>query len=331
MAQDSWPQPGRNSGQVTILEHEALLGDAIPSGVLTGGLARPAGGATSAVIVAAMTALLRGVRYLNDADATVAIPANNFPGTTRLDRVVVRLTKGTGAAALAYSLGTPTSGTPLLPALVDDAVNFDLPVSHHTMVAAQIPTSVTDDRVFVLGSTTSPAAQPPVGPIRAGHRWYQSDTGVTVRWTGTAWVRVSPLESISGRFGTVQLPGGAGQSGAVRDAAQQWDGFDPGDGSGVILPVDGTYLVAVRARVDLPAGATDAALQTHLVGGGTQLARVTSGGTASITFEIPGAAGQQVQWLFSGDSTATGATATSGPKLVGDNYTESGFTIRRVA
>lgn len=321
MAEDSWPQPGRNSGQVTILEHESLLGDIVSSGVLSGGLARPAGGALSAVIVPAMTAFLQGVRYLNDSDNIVTIPPNNFPGTTRLDRVVVRLTKGTGVAKLTYLLGTPTQGTPQLPAPANDGTNFDLPVSHHTMVAAQIPTLVGDDRIMVTGSSSSPSNQAPLAPVRVGHLWQQLDTGNRLKWAGTSWIRDDPKESAAVRFG-----------GATGNTSTGAPGYEVFLGLGDQVPADGMVTAPAGITI-LTAGTYTCSLRCGLTGPGTVLMKVNGGpgfvvrggaggGTASIFAE---------RWFGAGDVIAFRLVADPTVQVRGDNFAESGFNIRRVA
>lgn len=185
MAEDSYPQPGRNAGALTVLEHEALASLWAPSGVVSpGDLAVSTSATQSQVLVSPGQALVRGIRYT--ASSQVAVPVTpNTSGSTRMDRVVLRLAVQTGVVAATAIAGIPGGGGP--PALANDPTNFDIPLSRFPVMSGQLPSASQDERLFLGGEcTASDSSDPPLYP-RIGHRWSQIDTGYSLRWNGSAW------------------------------------------------------------------------------------------------------------------------------------------------
>lgn len=169
---------------VTILDHQAMAGLWAPSGVVEPtGLVLSTSTTQSQVTVSPGSALIQGERYVASGQVAVAVGVN-ASGLTRIDRVVLRLTKATGVAAMTVIPGTPGGGEP---GLVNNVTFYDLPIGKYTVQPGQLPTSPVDERRWVGGETTaSSSANPPLN-TRAGHHWFQSDTGFTLDWNGSAW------------------------------------------------------------------------------------------------------------------------------------------------
>lgn len=321
MAQDSWPQSGRNGGSVTVPEHEQIASGWSASGVLTGDRTRLTG-STSTITVPAMTAILQGVFYSNTADVTVNVPANNSPGTVRVDRIVLELTKSSGSIVAACSPGVPVSGTPAPPPLVSDGTKFELPLSTHAVIAAQLPSSCIDDRRFVGGdSTTSGSDHPPLPPVRVGHRWYQSDTGFTKVWDN-GWQQLGRGPAISVRFGSTASTSAAKLI-TVPFAVEVVDGFDfPASGAASLaIPETGRYSISGGAVIS---GGTGGAFIVRRGSVNALIGRSggSGSGTAPLSRELSMAAGDAIS--FAADLTAFAT-------VKGDNFAESGVTIRRVS
>lgn len=118
MASESYPNASHNSGAVTTAEWEQLAA----AGVGTGLVGSP--GDTAVVyadssgrqvkIRSGKRAVVRGAAwYSGSTDITVPIAANTS-GATRIDRVVLRLTKASGEVTEEVVTGTPGAGAPAL-------------------------------------------------------------------------------------------------------------------------------------------------------------------------------------------------------------------------
>lgn len=319
MAQDSWPQPGRNGGAVTVQEHEAIASGWSASGVLTGDRTRLTG-STSTITVPATTAILQGVYYSNSADLIVNVPANNSPGTVRVDRIVLELTKSSGSIVAVCSPGVPVSGTPAPPLLVNDGTRFQLPLSTHAVVAAQLPSSCIDDRRFVGGdSTTSGSDHPPLAPVRTGHVWYQADTGFTKLWDN-GWQQLGRGPAISVRFGT-QGPLGGPSFRASGFAVESSVGFPTVRTSDFSIPETGQYTVMGSVRVS---GGSLA----FIVRVNNNNALIGRHGDGTLAESVPLV---RELTLRAGDSMSFFTDAGANAIVTGDNFAESGVTIRRVS
>lgn len=98
----------------------------------------------SNVVIAPGGALVDGKYYDNTDNITVPIPAS-APGTTRYDRIVVRVTWANFTALVARIEGV-NSGTPSIPALTQTRGNvFDIPLAR-VLVNATGTITLTDER-----------------------------------------------------------------------------------------------------------------------------------------------------------------------------------------
>ncbi len=327
MAEDSYPQPARNAGQVTTLEYQTMASGYGPSGVLTGS-APLVNSQTATIQLPPMTAVLQGTFYSNSSTLSVAVPQNNTDGTTRIDALVVRLTKATGLAAATVVTGTPAAN-PAPPTLLNSAATFDLPLAYYQVPAGQLPTQVVDCRQLIGANVSaSPLAYPPPLP-RPGSRWLQTDTSWQQVWTGAGWVQDGgPAPSSGGRFGGV-VAGSAASSG-IPLVVESGSGLIPGPSTTSPLTVapgaGGRWRAAARIRFSggAASGSSAAWLITSADGIPMYLRAVTGGSTVTAYAET------EVD-LSDGDRLAFAVTLAAGVAISGDNSSESGFTFRRVA
>jgi hypothetical protein len=99
-------------------------------------------------VIADGVILIRGQLWRCDAPVNTPIPAAS--AQNRIDRLVIRLTRGAGTSATvvapAVITGTP-SGTPTIPALTQTPTGiWEYPVSHWTATSAGALTGLVDDR-----------------------------------------------------------------------------------------------------------------------------------------------------------------------------------------
>lgn len=242
MAEDSYPAPARNEGIVTVVESQELLGLLAGVGVIGGGdLLVTTSTSQSQVNVAAGTALLMGTRYTNSASLPVSVPVNTS-GSTRIDRIVLRLTTATGAVNATVIPGTPGSGAP---GVLNSATYFDLPLARYTVLSGQLPTAPVDERRWLGGdSTISASSNPPVGNIRIGHTWSQPDTGNMLTWDGSVW-DLNPGNVLTTAYVTSDVS--ASSSYVTILALSQVESHGGGSVSGysMMAPVAGLYRVNV--------------------------------------------------------------------------------------
>jgi hypothetical protein len=128
-------------------------------------------------VLADGNALIKGQLWRCDASVSVPIPAAS--AQNRIDRLVLRLTRGAATAATVIVptvvTGTP-SGSPVIPPLVQTTSGiWDYPVSHWTATSAGALTTLVDDRRLTndswhdmrpltnnfIGSITTPVHAPP--------------------------------------------------------------------------------------------------------------------------------------------------------------------------
>lgn len=220
MAEDSWPASGRAGGAVTVVEHQLLAGNWAGCGVVgASDLSVSTSAAQSQVLISTGTGAMQGTVYTNNQQLALAVPSNNS-GSTRVDRAVIRLNKATGAANAFVIQGTPGAGAP---GTSNDNSYFDLPLARYTVVSGQLPTAPVDERRFLGGdSTASASGNPPVGAIRTGHRWYQTDTATDYLWNGASWVAAVP---------TLPTPTQTNLSGYRKSATGHATGTTQTDGS----------------------------------------------------------------------------------------------------
>ncbi|MBF9135332.1 hypothetical protein I0C86_41515 [Plantactinospora sp. S1510] len=196
MASNSYPRPDYNGGEVTELLYERLVGPQAVDGVI-GHPGDPAavfadGSGTRTVKVRAdKRALLRGFAYESgSSDIPIELPANTS-GTTRVDLIVLRLTRSTWRIQEAYVQGTPGAGAPNGTYNTGDTGVYDLPLAEVTVAhnATTLAASTVTPVAWTVGvdgqirctSTTMP-------PHEVGRRVWQTDTARGLISSGSSWL-----------------------------------------------------------------------------------------------------------------------------------------------
>ncbi|MFI6347248.1 hypothetical protein [Streptomyces sp. NPDC050560] len=165
MAQISWPAPGHNDRAVTDSEYEEMAARWSDDGVYGAPTDAPvvAAGAGLAVTVRAdVQASLRGHAWTSgDSDLTLTVAANSS-GSTRTDRVVLRLNRDDWTVTAAVKQGTPGSGAPLLTQALGASGVYEISLARVTVPTGASSVSVTRAELYVGGrfrpctSTTLP-------------------------------------------------------------------------------------------------------------------------------------------------------------------------------
>lgn len=195
MAEQSMPRPGYNSGSLTDAEYEALAHPQATDGVVgvpgdTSVAYTDGSGTRSVKIRANKTALVRGMLWTSGAsDITLTGLAANSSGSTRIDLVVLRLTRATPAVTVAVVQGTPGAGAPALTMNTGTTGTFEVPLAEITVLngAATLAADKTAAREFYIGEQTVVCSPTNMPPHRIGRRVWRND-GVGQISTGTVWV-----------------------------------------------------------------------------------------------------------------------------------------------
>lgn len=138
MASDSYPRPDFNGGEVTELLYERLASVQAPDG-LVGVPSGPALayadglGTRQVKIRANRRALLRGFMYDSGSTDVGLTLAANSSGSTRIDLIVLRLTRSTWRVQEAVITGVAGAGVPPSPLSQVDTGVWDLPVAAVTV------------------------------------------------------------------------------------------------------------------------------------------------------------------------------------------------------
>lgn len=190
MTEASWPSPNYNSRNVTDGEYERLAARFSDDGV--------DGSPLDAAVVAAGTGLqvtvradvwasVRGHAWTSGTtDVTLTVGANSS-GSTRTDRVVLRLDRSTWDVAAVVLPGTAGSGAP---ALTQDPGNngvWEIPLARLTVPNGATSVTVTREEQYI-GSRVRPCTSStrPLFP-RRGDPIQEVDTGRMYTWGGSVW------------------------------------------------------------------------------------------------------------------------------------------------
>lgn len=191
MAQDSWPAPSHNAGALTEYEWERVAmratddgvhGDPLDSAVVVSGTG------LQVTVKAEKSASVRGhAWYAGTTDYTHAITANTS-GSTRLDRVVLRLDRTDWTVRSVVKMGTPGAGRPGLQQDNSNAGVFEIPLATVTIANNASSVTVAREELYV-GSRIRPCTSTtrPTIPFR-GQTVFETDTNRMVYWNGTQWL-----------------------------------------------------------------------------------------------------------------------------------------------
>ncbi|MFJ1581549.1 hypothetical protein [Streptomyces sp. NPDC088182] len=193
MAQDSWPSPEHNDRAVTDSEYEQIAARFSGDGILgspAGTQVVSAGVGLSVAVRSGARASVRGhAWYSGTSTVTLPIAANNA-GSTRVDRVVLRLDRDDWTVRAVVKQGTPGSGAPGLTQNTGDTGVYEIPLALVTILPGAGSVTVTRSELYV-GARIRPALSTARNPEPdRGELVFETDTGRVRVWTGTAWTAV---------------------------------------------------------------------------------------------------------------------------------------------
>lgn len=203
MAEFSLPRAGYNSGAVTDGEYELLTHPTGADGLVGTPADQPlVYGDSSGMQVkvrADRYALVRGRLWGSGGSEFAKTVGANSSGSTRIDLVILRLTRATPIVEIVVKAGTPGSGPPALTQDLGTTGVYEIPVAQVTVVdgASTIAAGNVSAVSYYLGellvvctSDTRPGHAP-------GRRIWETDTGREYLSTGTSWVRTYPVTADS--------------------------------------------------------------------------------------------------------------------------------------
>ncbi len=202
MAQDSWPSPSHNDRAVTDAEFEWMAARFSDSGVygdpLYNDAVVSAGTGLSVNVRGFVHASVRGHAWYSGNSTTALAVAGNVSGSTRTDRVVLRLDRSTWQVRAAVKQGTPGSGAPALTQDAGDTGVYEIPLASVTIRNLAVSVTVTRNELYVgsrVRACTSTTRNPAPTP---GEMAFERDTGRLRIYTGSGWTSVFDDSGIIG-------------------------------------------------------------------------------------------------------------------------------------
>lgn len=194
MAQASWPSPGHNARAVTDVEYEKMAARFSDNGVY----GTPADAAVvspgvglNVTIRANVYGSLRGHGWTSGPDGDTLPVDANTSGQTRIDRIVLRLTRADWTVRAVVKKGTPGAGVPSLSQGTGDTGTYEIPLAEARLLNGAGSVTVTRKELYVgtrhrvcTSSTRNPLPD-------EGETCFETDTGIMRLWTGSAWQAVS--------------------------------------------------------------------------------------------------------------------------------------------
>ena len=305
MAESSWPSPTHSAGSVNDLEYEQMSHPANPDGLV----GTPA---DSSLIYGDSTGRLVKVRngrfgklrghlwYSGTSDFTKTIAANSS-GSTRVDLIVLRLTRSTWDVTVEVRAGTPGAGVPAAVRDLGTTGVYEIELASVTVTngAALITAGNVTNLGWYLaddGSILATAATlPPVAAVGPGVRAVDTSANTLYRSTTSAW-----------------LVGAEGQIAyRVSDTTVVNNSTTAVNVSGMSLPVEANRVYRLTGLILYEEGGS------------------SSGSDIKISWTFP--AGAFLSWAWTGPNiTATDMAASlSGYNAYSASTSGSGFFISR--
>lgn len=194
MAQDSWPSPAHNARAVTDTEYEKIAARFSDDGVYgePGDTAVVAAGAGLSVDVRpGVYASVRGHAWTSGTVAVNLAIAANASGTTRVDRVVLRLDRAAWTVRAVVKTGPPiVSWAPGLTQDTGDTGVYEIPLATVRVPPSAGSVTVTRGEQYI-GTRTRPCTSTtlPLAP-QPGEHAFETDTDTLRVWTGSEWAIV---------------------------------------------------------------------------------------------------------------------------------------------
>lgn len=188
MAQDSWPSPAHNSRAVTDVEYEKVASRFSDNGVYGdpqfNDQVVSAGLGLSVDVRSFVHASVRGHAWTSGT-TTVNLPVGaNSSGSTRIDRVVLRLDRSAWTVRAVVKPGTPGAGAPTLTQDSGDTGVWEIPLANVTVLNGAASVTVTRNELYV-GTRTRPATASTLNPnSMVGEMAWETDTKRLRLWDG---------------------------------------------------------------------------------------------------------------------------------------------------
>ncbi|WP_228915892.1 hypothetical protein [Streptomyces sp. DH20] len=117
---------------------------------------------------------------------TLAVSAN-ASGSTRIDRVVLRLDRSTWTVRAVVKEGTPGAGAPALSQSTGDTGTYEISLALVSVLSGAGSVTVTRGELYV-GSRVRPCTSTTRNPNPVpGEQAYETNTGILRVWDGSAW------------------------------------------------------------------------------------------------------------------------------------------------
>lgn len=199
MAEASWPSPNHNSGAVNDEEYERLAhpqaGDGIVGSPSDTSVVFADSSGRQVKVRANKFGIVRGRHWDSGSVETIVALAANSSGSTRIDTVVLRLTRSTWDVTVEIVQGTPGAGAPALTQDLDVTGVYEVALGDATVIngSVNITAAQFTRREFYLGEPLivchSGGERRP--PHSFGRRIWED--GKEYVSTGAAWVQTYPV------------------------------------------------------------------------------------------------------------------------------------------
>ncbi|MFB7162339.1 hypothetical protein [Streptomyces sp. NPDC056242] len=190
MAQDSWPSPAHNSRAVTDTEYEKIAARFSDDGIWgnpTDTAVVSAGSGLSVNVRLGLYGSVRGHAWYSGTSAVNLTIGANASGSTRVDRIVLRLDRSTWTVRAVPKAGTPGSGAPALTQQTGDTGVYEIPLARVTVLNGGSAVSVAREELYI-GTRLRPCLSSARNPSPVlGEVAFETDTGRLILWNGSSW------------------------------------------------------------------------------------------------------------------------------------------------
>jgi hypothetical protein len=216
VAEDSWVSPDHSSGSVSDQEYEQLVQAAAASGIIgSPGDTSVAFGDASGMNVkirADKHATVRGFHWASGGSTLTLSVGSNGAGSTRIDLLVLRLSRSTWNVRAAVVAGVAGNPAPTPTQDTGTSGVWELPIA--TISVAPGASSIAANKVtpvnWYIGPPTIVCTSTTRPPAAAGQRIFETDTGKEFVGNGSSFV-TSIIDS-----GWVNVPAIAGWTSACK-------------------------------------------------------------------------------------------------------------------
>lgn len=189
MAQESYPSPD-NAREVTDLQYETLSARFSDDGIYgtpADTAVVSAGVGLSVNVRANVAGSVRGHGWSSGSDGDTLSVAANTSGSTRVDRVVLRLDRSDWTVRAVVKQGVPGAGAPALTVSTGDTGTYEIPLADVTVLNNAVSVTVTRRELWVGGRVRPCTSSTRNLAPAVGEMCLEVDTGTVRMWDGTTW------------------------------------------------------------------------------------------------------------------------------------------------